>query len=64
MSAAKSPRAICTRTGLTVPECSCGDCLEEQIRHHMPALLQRKQERAGGAYRKPASRTRRWRRAA
>ncbi|MGH2994053.1 MAG: hypothetical protein ACRDL1_11005 [Solirubrobacterales bacterium] len=64
MSAAKSPRAICPRTGLTVPECSCDRCLEDQIRHHMPALLERDANSADAASGRSASGLRRWRRAA
>jgi hypothetical protein len=30
---------VCANTGLTVPECSCGDCVRTQIATHMPALL-------------------------
>jgi hypothetical protein len=29
--------AICPRTGITIPECSCSACLEAQIRRHRPA---------------------------
>ena len=28
--------AICPRTGITIPECSCSTCLEAQIRRHRP----------------------------
>jgi len=28
--------AICPRTGITIPECSCNACLEAQIRRHRP----------------------------
>ena len=28
--------AICPRTGLTIPECSCSACLERQVRSHRP----------------------------
>jgi hypothetical protein len=34
--------AICPLTGVTIPECSCQRCIEEQIRHHSPALLDRR----------------------
>jgi hypothetical protein len=29
----------CPQTGLTVPECSCPRCLEEQLRQFQPTLL-------------------------
>lgn len=29
----------CPNTRLTIPECSCSRCLEEQIRRAAPALL-------------------------
>jgi hypothetical protein len=32
--------SICRRTGLTRPECSCPDCLTEQIRRFRPALVE------------------------
>ncbi|HSJ17540.1 MAG TPA: hypothetical protein VK920_05570 [Solirubrobacterales bacterium] len=63
MPAGKPPQAICSRTGLTVPECSCGVCLEQQIRRFMPRLL----ERDGGDATPPANGAagrRRWRSAA
>jgi len=34
--------ALCPLTGVTIPECSCQRCIEEQIRHHSPALLDRR----------------------
>ena len=33
--------AKCPHTGLTIPECSCSGCLDEQIRRVMPVLLER-----------------------
>jgi len=30
---------VCSRTGISVPECSCRACLEAQIERHMPSLL-------------------------
>jgi hypothetical protein len=61
--AGEPPTAICPRTGLTVPECSCGSCLEEQIRRFMPRLLER--DAAEPAARSNgAGRPRRWRKAA
>jgi hypothetical protein len=33
----RSSMAICPRTGITIPECSCNACLEAQIRRHRPA---------------------------
>jgi len=32
----RSSMAICPHTGLTIPECSCGVCLEAQMRRHRP----------------------------
>jgi hypothetical protein len=29
----------CSRTGLAVPECSCAQCIEDQVRHYRPELL-------------------------
>jgi hypothetical protein len=29
----------CPETGLTVPECSCADCLEAMLREFSPELL-------------------------
>jgi len=37
----ESPKAQCPNTRLTIPECSCSRCLEEQIRRVAPALLER-----------------------
>jgi hypothetical protein len=37
--------AVCPTTGIAIPECSCGRCIEEQIRHHSPALLDRRFDR-------------------
>ena len=37
----ESLMAICPNTGLTIPECSCSRCLEEQISNAAPALLER-----------------------
>ena len=31
--------ALCPNTQLTIPECSCSRCLEEQVRRAAPALL-------------------------
>jgi hypothetical protein len=31
--------ATCPRTGITVPECSCVHCLEDQLRRFQPRLL-------------------------
>jgi hypothetical protein len=30
---------ICPQTGISIPECSCSACLQEQVRRNMPALL-------------------------
>jgi hypothetical protein len=30
---------VCSNTGITVPECSCRECLTSQIERHMPSLL-------------------------
>jgi hypothetical protein len=32
--------AICPRTGITIPECSCIACLEAQIRRHRPGATE------------------------
>jgi hypothetical protein len=29
----------CSKTGLAIPECSCGRCLETMLRQHSPTLL-------------------------
>jgi hypothetical protein len=34
--------ALCPLTGVSIPECSCQRCIEEQIRHNSPALLDRR----------------------
>ena len=40
--AGRSPgAATCPVTGVTIPECSCRSCVEEQIRTHAPWLLDR-----------------------
>ena len=31
--------AVCSHTGITIPECSCNRCVEDQIRRNMPVLL-------------------------
>jgi len=31
----------CPNTKLTIPECSCSKCLEDQVRRAAPALLER-----------------------
>ena len=31
--------ASCSNTGITIPECSCQVCLEEQIRTYRPSVL-------------------------
>jgi hypothetical protein len=33
--------AKCPHTALTIPECSCSTCLEDQVRRAAPALLER-----------------------
>jgi hypothetical protein len=30
---------VCSTTGITVPECSCQDCLTALIERHSPSLL-------------------------
>jgi len=50
------PTRRCPHTGLTIPECSCPRCLEEQLRRFQPALLRKKVRR--GARRRPAQRRR------
>jgi hypothetical protein len=32
--------SVCPKTGITVPECSCPDCIAGQIRQYQPALLE------------------------
>jgi hypothetical protein len=39
----ESPMAKCPNTRLTIPECSCERCLEEQVRRVAPALLEKGQ---------------------
>ena len=31
--------STCPGTGITVPECSCPECISEQIQRYQPALL-------------------------
>ena len=31
---------VCSNTGISLPECSCRACLQAQIEHHMPSLLE------------------------
>jgi hypothetical protein len=31
---------VCSTTGITVPECSCQDCLTALIERHSPSLLE------------------------
>jgi hypothetical protein len=42
--------AVCSHTGVTIPECSCNRCVEDQIRRNMPVLL----DSVGGARVGPA----------
>jgi hypothetical protein len=35
--------AKCPNTRLTIPECSCSRCVEEQLRRVAPTLLENKQ---------------------
>jgi hypothetical protein len=32
-------KPACAQTGLAVPECSCGSCLETMLQEYSPALL-------------------------
>jgi hypothetical protein len=32
--------ARCISTGLTVPECSCSDCLRQLVERHAPEVLE------------------------
>gem|GEM_PF-6213155 len=32
--------SLCPTTGLTIPECSCRRCVEDQLRRHAPWLLE------------------------
>ena len=43
--------SICPRTGISIPECSCSACLQEQVRRYMPGILgiEVRAIRAGGA---------------
>ena len=50
------PAAICPTTNLTIPECSCRRCLEEQIRSFSPLMrraslraLRSQEQRADGS---------------
>ena len=38
--------AKCPNTRLTIPECSCSRCLDEQIRNAAPALLEKRSARS------------------
>jgi hypothetical protein len=31
--------SVCEHTGLAVPECSCGACIQAQLEQHMPSSL-------------------------
>jgi hypothetical protein len=31
--------SVCPRTGISLPECCCPECLTELIREHQPGLL-------------------------
>ena len=31
--------ATCSNTGITIPECCCRECLEDQVRRYRPAVL-------------------------
>jgi hypothetical protein len=35
-----SSMPVCPQTGVTVPECSCPRCLQEQLRRFQPELLE------------------------
>ena len=37
----------CPNTKLTIPECSCSKCLEDQVRRAAPALLEHQDHVAG-----------------
>jgi hypothetical protein len=37
----------CPHTKLTIPECSCSKCLEDQVRRAAPALLDSQDPAAG-----------------
>jgi hypothetical protein len=50
----ESLMAKCPNTRLTIPECSCARCLEEQIRNAAPALLE-KQSAPGASDAAPAA---------
>jgi len=39
MPIGKPVLSVCPRTGITQPECSCTDCLVEQIRQFQPCVL-------------------------
>ena len=39
MPIGKPVLSVCPRTGITQPECSCADCLVEQIRRFQPRVL-------------------------
>jgi hypothetical protein len=56
--------AICSRTGLTIPECSCHGCLEEQIRRFMPVLLEPEADSRTRGWHRAARQLKRWRIAA
>jgi hypothetical protein len=56
--------AICPQTRLTIPECSCDRCVEEQIRRFMPVLLEREAQLPAAASNSPDSRRPHWQAAA
>jgi hypothetical protein len=41
--------ARCPQTALTIPECSCSKCLEDQVRRAAPALLERERKSSAAA---------------
>jgi hypothetical protein len=50
--------AKCPNTRLTIPECSCSRCVEEQIRNAAPALLEKDGAQPPVAKAAPASASR------
>ena len=40
----------CANSGLTIPECSCDECLEGQIRRYRPSLLGAPLSNVSGAH--------------
>jgi hypothetical protein len=40
--------ALCPHTGVTIPECSCSRCIEEQLKRFQPELVDAGRPRSTG----------------